>query len=411
MATSQLGFVPHLREGALIFTAIVFRFILNGCTHHNHAIAEVNGSIGSGNKNLFGERVRFFSQALFADSKAPEDVLMHHTLIGIYSRAMTKESAGLWIKSALEARQEVRPRNRFRQAVPRGFRHVLPDLRSCSKCMKQDIDEFGFPSWYLLHVLPPVHHCPYHGQALVTEATAGLQGRWKLKLPTGRSSDSVRLDPEFASNGYASYLRRWVEVFEGGIPTISADTWPDYIDLVVRDLGGTERATKALSSELESSWGMHPVRLPQLLGSHLHSDFVKDELEHRSGPVRVAQKLIILDACESLGFRRANGAQPEQLGMPLPSNGVDSESCTREKTLRRAFGSRGVPLVIVPSLSEGYSAYKIGKRHGVSDNVVYRAIDQLSLALLEELSAMGSWPADSWLVRALRNRKKETARY
>lgn len=407
MPSMSLGYVPYLRPGTLLFTAIVWRHHLSGSTNENKSVEEIYGSLGGRKRNLFGERVQFASNALFGKSMAPEDVLRQHTLFGIYSRALPQRAADSWGKALVDGELRSHAQGRMQADITDGFRFMSADLRSCRSCVTHDIDEFGFPSWHVLHVLPPVHHCPMHGDVLTTEIKGNIGGNmWKLRLPTGASIENSERHFESASDGYAAYLRLWIELLEGRLPIIAADSWAHYMDLVTERMGGTKNAIGELFGQLTQSWNLSPDRLHGILGTHVQRDFLRTELEHRAAPSRIAQKLVILTACDSLGIFPARGSLHGQMNMPLPSCEHTGQLRAREQLLRNSFLHAGFPLAIAPGLASDYSRQEISKSTGVHRHKVQRSIESLSTIVLEELRALGSWPIDSWLCKELLRRHK-----
>lgn len=401
-----LGYVPYLRPGALIFTAIVWRHLLRGRTNETSAVEDVYGHIGGRKRNLLGERVLHASKSLFGQSLSAEQVLLRHTLFGVYSRALPQSSADSWAKAIVGVGRRSYPPSQIQMSVAaKGFRFFTADLRSCKTCITRDMDEFGFPSWYLLHVLPPVHHCPYHGDALNPEIKGSVGGNmWKLRLPTGVPLEISSQRFEAASDGYVGYLRCWVDLLEGRLPMIAADAWANCVDLVIERMGSVEDAVCELSRQLTRSWNSPADRLPDILGAHVQRDFVRNELEHRAAPGRIAQKLVMLMACDSMGILQAKEGVPEQLNMPLLPIGQANQFRSREKLLRGAVLHTGFPLAIVVGLASGHSVLAIGRSAGVHRHQVTRAIASLPTAILEALRADESWEADSWLTKELLRR-------
>lgn len=411
MPGTSLGYVPHLPPGTLIFSAIAWRHLLNGGSNHSKSVEEVYGHVGGGKRNLFGGRVRFAARALFGQSVSPEEVLRRHTLFGIYSRALPPQSADSWAAALVDEGVKNSVHNPLKVSVcAKGFRFSTDDLRSCQTCLMHDLEELGFPAWRIHHVLPPLHHCPFHGDALAIEIKGNIGGRmWQLKLPTGVAIERSSLRFEAASDGYVAYLRSWIDLFEGNLPMIAADAWAHCMDLVAAHMGSVDNAVRELSKQLTQSWNSSADRLPDILGIHVQRDFLRSELEHRTAPGRVAQKLIILTACNSLGILPGRGSFPEQLSMPLLSNGQVSPLQAREKILRGALLASGFPLAMVPGLASGDTTFAIGKRTGVHRHQVQRAIVSLPTVSLEQLSDHGSWEADSWLVKEVLRRGEAKA--
>ena len=251
-----LGYIPYLPPGTLLFTAIVWRHLLNGATHKNDSIQEIYGHVGGGKRNLFGQRVKFASTAVFGGSLSPEEVLIRHTLFGIYSRALPKHVADSWAMDLVDGRQ-IRgrlPGQVQRSGTSKRLHFATTALRSCRTCVTQEMDEVGYASWHILHMLPPVHHCPKHGDALIREVEEGIGRKmWNLQLPTGISLDTSNYRFESASDGYASYLRLWIDVLDGNLPLIAADSWANCMNSVADRMGSTESAISEISKQLTRS--------------------------------------------------------------------------------------------------------------------------------------------------------------
>lgn len=402
----SLGYVPFLRPGALIFTAIVWQYLLNGRASAQRAIEGVYGRVGGRKRNILGDRVAYATRALFADSLSPEDVLHRHTLFGVYSRALSRSAADSWCKSLVAGERHTQPRSRVRVASFGGLRLSTTDLRSCRSCVEQDEGEVGFPSWRVLHLLPALLHCPYHGDALVSEVAGSVgDNMWEFRLPSTNGDDrkSQRTGP--ASDGYAMYLRYWVELFEGRLQTVEAHSWANLMDLVVERIGGTKQAIGELTIQLTRSWGKRPEELVDMLGPQIMRDFVGSELEHRSAPGRVAQKLVILTACEQLKLAPIDGIESNQLSLPLPTSEPPSQFAEREKLLRSAILGAGFPLAMLRGLAIGSWVANISTQSGIHRHRIQQAIDGFTDELLHELYAIGNWADNSWLCRVMRRRE------
>ena len=408
MSGIPLGYVPYLPPGALLFTAVVWRHLLNGATQLLGSIQEIYGHVGGRKRNLFGERVKFASMAVFGGSVLPEEILIRHTHFGIYSRALTKHAADSWSRDIIDAHQWNGhiPSPLQRSGTFPKFQLATTSLRSCSACVAQDMDELGFASWRILHTLPPVHHCPHHGNALISEVESSIGNNlWTMRLPTGIPINQLNHRFESASDGYVAYLHLWIDLLEGSLPIVAADAWADYMNIVVESIGSVEDAIATLSAQVSASWGTSPDRLPDILGAHVQRDFLRLELEHRSAPSRIAQKLVILGTCDLLGLASPKDTTPAQLVIPLRNGAQSDLRGSREELLRNALLHVGFPLAIAPGLASGLSASSAAKTTGVHRHVIQRAIHGFSDSTLETLSSHGTWPDDSWLTKELAKRR------
>lgn len=314
MIGSPLGYVPYLRPGTLMFTAISCGYLASGKAIEKHTLYETYGRAGGRMRHLFGENVLSASRSLFMNSLTPKDVLVNHTLFGIYSYALYPPSADWWADEIIAgtATRWFRAPISF-SSIRTNFQLATDELRSCASCMERDIEEQGFPSWHLIHLIPALHHCPYHGDRLAAEGWNTRDRMWAPSLPTG---SSIRQPPqwlEIASDGYVAYLRLWVALIEGKLPIASSYNWSKFMHFVSQRLGGHDEAAMAISDQLIQLWGAHPDQFPQMLQHHVLPNFIQNELRYVTSHSRIAQKLVILTACDALGVLPALPGYEEQL--------------------------------------------------------------------------------------------------
>lgn len=316
MIGSPLGYVPFLRPGTLMFTALACGFLASGGVVEKHTLYEIYGRPGGRTRHLFGENVLSATRALFGDSLSPEEVLSRHTLFGIYSRALTQPSADWWAAEIIAGSATRWFRSPISlPSVRTNFRLATDELRSCASCMQRDVEENGFPSWHLIHLIPALHHCPYHGDLLVPEAWNTRDEMWSLSLPTGVSTGKPTPRLESASDGYVSYLRLWVAFVEGRLPIASSHNWGRFMHFVAQRLGDLDGAVRAISNQLMQSWSARPDQFPEMLERHVLPDFIKSELQYSTSHSRIAQKLVILTACDALGVLPPLPGFSEQLSI------------------------------------------------------------------------------------------------
>lgn len=397
----SLGYVPHLRPGALLFTAIAWRHLLNGRAHQSSSVEDVYGHIGGRKRNIFGERVAYASRALFAGVVSPRDVLTSHTLFGVYSVALSHQLSEAWAKSLIngDRRYSGHPRQLGR------IQYVTAGLQSCRTCFVRDMDEHGFPSWYVLHVLPPIHHCPYHGDLLITEIK-GRVGRnmWEPRLPRGVPADGTTPRVIKVSDGYADYLRYWQYLFERRLAVLDGESWASLMDVVVDRIGSHQDAVREISTQITQLWQAPPEHIPLILGNHVQNDFVFKELHHQAVPSRVAQRLVMLTACARLGFYSLPQSSLEQLNMSLQPTSVEGSPKTKEWIIRQELIKAGYPLAMAGGLAAGEPIARVAALAGCSRNPVRSAIAVFSTPILEELRQLESWADNSWLAHELKKR-------
>lgn len=409
MSTNQrteLGYVPFLRPGALIFTVIAWRYQWSGSVGRCRTIADVYGSIGGRKRNLFGERIGPAAAAIFGDSQSPREVLLRHTMFGIYSRGMSAAASDAWSKGLIQGKKRIGlPSQLYRRGTFQPFALVSRDLRSCEECWHRDMDESGFSSWYALHMLPPLDHCAYHGLQLATEVEGGKStNMWPLRLPLNRPARPLVRKLGVACEGYASYLGLWRELFEGRLPVIAADKWAHCMRKVLRHWSSVEDAVSDVSREIERAWNVAPSHLASLLGDHVQSNFVGVELGQHSRPSRIAQRLIVMDACKSLGVFPTTKNIPEQSRLPFSTLNHAPVIRARVAVLSSALLDMGYPIAVALTLSEGGSRSVLAKAGEVHRHQLQAIVASLSDETLETLRQIGEWSPASWLTEELMRR-------
>jgi hypothetical protein len=367
------------------------------CATHRNAVSSVYGIYGGGKRNLFGERANFTASAVFGGSVTALHVLERHTFFGIYGRALSKSGAAAWADFLAEGK-------RVGKAAPMpwtklsasGFRIATRELRSCSKCVSRDLEEHGLAFWHVLHHLPPVHHCPIHGIRLAPETFERANGHFPdFTLPTKADVAKTELpSSEIESEGYASYLRLWVSLLDGRMDLVAADKWSSCIASLAVTFGSEHDAVHAINQEISEHWGCSSDRVAELLGNHVQHDFVAMELQQKANAFRVAQKLVLLTACESLGVVDTTGTQ--QMSLALPSALAPSHPLRPEDALRTSIVDMGIPLAIVPALVRARSLREVARITGVSRPTIRAAIagltpDELAILRDQSLRAGNGW--------------------
>jgi hypothetical protein len=401
----SLGYVPYLRPGAILFNAVVFRYLASGKASREQAISDVYGHIGGRKRNLLGGNMLTASSRLFGASASPLEVLRRHTLFGIYSHSLPPERTHAFASALIYGigRRSVNGEQWLRRGLPRLFPLSVNDLRSCAKCISEDLENFGYPLWDILHLIPPVGHCPRHGNPLAVEIRGVDRNAWDLKLPSGVVPQHVS---DFRpSDGYAMYLKLWVELFEGRLSAISADNWSMCMDSAVCAFGSNSDALDGLGDAVRRLWNSDPDDIGRLLGSHLEQGFIQSELEQRSAPSRVAQKLVVMTGLSSLGILSAVADDGSgQMSFRYP-NGPSADSGDTTSLIRHQLLSSGYPTALAPHLLKDAPISRIAIECGVHRHRLGRAIGTLSPGLLKVLESARSWSPRSWLAKELARRR------
>lgn len=404
MDSAPLGYTPFLRPGATLFTIVCYQYFVHGQISVTRPISTVYGRVGGRKRNLFGIGAAKVSENVFGSSLSAIEILQSHTLFGVYSRALDPSGASHWAKMIVEeGRFE---RGSFHGMLPgrgMGGRRLelgTSELRSCASCVADDTANFGFAAWDVLHLLPPVHHCPKHGQPLVCEAEA-RPGRnlWKLGLPQGKGSSGISTKGPPPSDGYARYLQLWIELFEGRLPTAAFSAWPGYIEAAVEAVGSAHEAKRAICAAIHRLWGLYAVDVSGTLGGHVERDFVNREVSHRTTPARIAQKLVLITALESLGLAPDSGTCQVQMSLGLTGK-ASSKELFRHEVLAAGYSS-----ALADLLMSDVQRSCITSELGLSSARIRRIVGGFPTELLRALNAEGEWSKKSWLATELRQRK------
>lgn len=406
MSTATLGYVPHLRHGAMLFTLIAFR---NGHTRRSikSILDDFYGTIGGRKRNLFGKNVSIVAKRAFGGSVSPMDVLLNHTFFGAYSRALSSSVAGAWSDALITGSSSHRYQRFLRSDSPRArFNLVTQNLRSCSRCVAEDIDEYGFGQWRVLHQIPAIHFCPYHGRPLVEEARGDSSGCvWQLLLPQGKHPDGAGRASWAASDGHATYLKLWAQLFEGQLLVLTSHAWAAFMDLVVARVGGLAAAQAEIEGAVHRTWSTDSTSIKYAIGHQVKEDFIHAELSHYSAPARLAQKLIILGAASALGIIPPNTEETSQLGLDLSSGPWNTHADTLQLALRSFFLESGLQASLAPKLLTNQSLASIARDTGVHGVTVRKAIERIPDKLLEEVASARQWSNRAWVTSECRRRR------
>lgn len=411
---SPIGFMPLIRPGDLTFTAIVLQHRMVKGTTLRQAMATVRGHSAYHARSLFGQDVDQIAIRVFGNTTIAESVLTANTLFGIYSRGMSRDMAATWAQQLLHGNTYA---TRFLGATHMTQTTLTSHrLRSCNACIESDLASQGFAAWRVLHQVASIDRCPEHGHILVEEGAptdGGNHRLWTPHLPgEGRSpTNSERIACIPVSDGYAGYLKLWLDVFSGNITAIEPAQWIALMNLIVTRYGGIDHATKVLETEIRRSW---ELPIPEIASRLSLADgwlFVHRELALKTRPKDIARRLVIYAAAAKLSLISDTKEPPIQseltLGHLSPTDSNNNASAPigpREELSMLAF-KEGKPLalarVLTTDVSSGRAAYIVGL-----DRLSVRIfIARLPIGLLDDLAQLRDWGDTSWLKVELTRRK------
>lgn len=307
--------------------------------------------------------------------------------------------------------------SRFRKAFRGHRRRQVPklaaeNLRSCQKCIEADLNIQGFASWRVLHMLPAIGHCPQHGSPLRTEVpTKASNGRSSIfHLPGENPAREV--ESKWAllpmSDGYAAYLKLWIDAFEGTLTGISPETWMLVMDAVVHHFGSIAEADMQISSAIERTWNLPIASVVSFLGIADGKQFVRAELEQRVQASYVASRLVIVGALDDLKLsppRKEHSPwySPIELSTVKPCGSWLTPQTQAD--LRTWVMDANFPPALFRKLAADTTPETINREIAIDCIMIQRFIRTIPDELLYRLSMEQSWSPSSWLVKELRRRE------
>ncbi len=412
---TSIAYMPYLSPGTTLHSAAV----INSRMYEHRTKASTRQSIyGRSQKgatgDIFGSGIGKVTKRLFDPSDDFRRILEQHTLFGIYSRTMPPVLAG-----RLASQLEAGDRSHFRKAFRGHRQRRIPrlatlHLRSCSRCIEEDLDHLGFTTWRVIHLIPSIAHCPHHGLTLLDEGEprTATQDTWRLCLPgeqpTKRTSVGAARLP--MSDGYASYLNLWQDVFSGNLTGIAPHPWMLVMDAVIRHFGSIGHASAELSKSIRRLWGVSLEEIASALEIPDGGLFMQAEVEQRVQASYVASRLIVVTALDELRMsppRREQGPHctPLDLSEPTPFGSWLSPATQAE--LREHTMDANFPPALFRELAKDVSRYEIDANVHIDRIMIEKYVESLPDELLEVMFKEQSWSRSSWLAKELRRRENE----
>ena len=411
---TALGYMPLLRPGAALLSAVVVHHRMHlGSSNASSFAAIFGGTTRSKYRgNIVGAGAGQAAASLFGAGASARQTLEQHTLFGAYCRVMSAHMADKLAKQLIAG-----DGTKFRKAFRGHRRRQIPklateNLRSCQRCIEEDVELQGFTSWRVLHMLPSIGHCPQHGAPLRQEGPdrSSSDGSSSFYLPGERPSREI--EPQWTSlpmsDGYASYLKLWLEAFEGNLTGIAPESWMLVMDAVVRHFGSIAEANIQINSVIERTWRVPIADIASCLGIADGSQFVQAELEQRIHASYVASRLVIVGALDAMKLspprlEHSPWHSPIQLSAIKPFGSWLTPQTQTD--LRNWVMDANFPPALFQKLSDDMSAKAIDRDIAIDRIIIRRFIATLPDDLLYRLSMEQSWSSSSWLAKELRRRE------
>lgn len=410
---APIGFLPLIREGELLFNAMVLqRCIVDGASI-DQAIVDVRGSL-SRQRNVMGTDPAIVARRVFGARQSDPTILLRHTLSGVYCRAMPPDVEQAWLQQF--------GHKRYRVTMCRGLglrawsgQICSNHLRSCKQCVGADLDDRGFPAWKVLHQVPAIERCPIHGEVLVNDLAPRHREKrepplWPLRLPSvvAPSSPDVPLP---LSEGYAQYLRLWRVLFRGELPAVRADRWRALVFALTQAASGLQPLQGAIEDQIERSWEAPLAILAKHLSLDGGATFVAHELQLRTKPKDIARRLVVYSAAMALRLLTADSGQFELNLVAKRRQHRTFGETDAERALRIAIAACGFSIKMEDALLTGGTPAAVIRSSGTTGIALHRFRRQLPTSLLESLLQCESFGEDSWVGSEWRRRIQRLAKH
>ena len=406
-ASSSIGYLPALRKGDLLLNLVILRHTLTGARAWSQCAIDIFGPPWDRSRHLFGCNAHWVATRVFANGLSARDVLVFHTLFGIYCHAASDATISRY------AAAQVADSSRRRGFLVDGVcRAAALYLRSCHRCVEDDCTSRGFATWRVLHQVAALDRCPEHGDVLVNEwprAGDEQRGTWPFFLP-GDSNCQQPLAPTNAmpaSDGYAAYLRLWLRLVHGDLTVVQPGKWVAFVQGLVDRFADPSEAASVLEEAVLQSWGL-PART---VGHRLHlggPSFILQELGLQTRPRDVARRLVVYAAAQWLGVDVEPSTQ-FPLTLSTRSNSVLSADTQGWSALWTIVTDHGMPLVLASALREDRTVRNIARRTGTDPGRLGAFIARVPNELLFALRQLQLWSENSWLCRELERRRRQAS--
>lgn len=356
---------------------------------------------------MMGSNLDAIGQTVFGTRSMKPEHLIRHTLAGVYVHGMGRSTAAAWL-------QKLR-RSPGRQSLQflglrawKGNSVCSNYLRSCPKCVAADVDNRGFAAWKVLHQVPSLERCPYHGVMLLDELAPPYREKkdpplWPLRLPTGHASQGSA-DPLGLTVGHAAYLALWPKLLDGELSAVHADEWHVLFAEQIRRPGGLTALRQRLERHIEWSWQASLEEVAKHLSLTGGESFVSEELELRTAPKDLARRLVVYSAAIGLGLLPSPGVQMD-LRLSTPEHSIPrSIGRSPEMELRELITAHGFSIAMEQLLLDGRSLVDAFRLGGSTLQTLLAFKRRLSTDLLNAVSKAGNFSDESWLACELRRR-------
>lgn len=407
---TTIGYMPLLKKGSTLFTAAVIHSRMFQSSSKASSFEAIYGvGVPHTTPKVLESPTPETTSWLFGPTVSLRQVLERHTLFGAYSRVMTPCIANTLADQLVGGKG-----SKFR-GVFRGHRDrknpplATASMRSCKKCVEDDINIQGFASWRVLHMLPSIAHCPQHGEPLRDEGKARAESL-PLKLPGEQPSNvtNVKAIHLPMSDGYAAYLQLWTETFEGNLTGIAPDQWMLVMDAVVRHFGTIAHASEQLITTIQKLWDTTLNAVADALGIADGAHFVQAELEQRIQASYVASRLVLCGALDALKLspprlHSTPWQSPIELGAMTPFGSWLTPQTQTE--LARAVMDANFPPALFRALAEDLDIFKLDAKLHIDRYVIRKLATSLPQDLLLRMFMEQSWDRSSWLMKELQRRE------
>lgn len=320
------------------------------------------------------------SRYLLAGSLSHREALLNHTLWGFYSKFLSPAAQERFLDLMISVPRAGQANEFF--ATHQGHRIRRRRLDFCPACINADREAGKVPTWKVLHQLPFLSACPWHGMRLQHQCLCGVcvdpGVRFRLPGDCGRGlgcfgEEIFEGQPASAAEqGLAQLCER---IFSSEVNWIRPAAWAHLMADLILMHGSVEEAATRICELITTRWGLSFDALSQAFGQEVSAADVKAELQALVYPGKTLARLVVFEVLTTIySDDWFDTAVTREQHLDLHGK----EKLVSE--LERHAESRNLPLGIVKLIVAGETTSSISAATGGSP----KKIDEFLLSLPRE---------------------------
>jgi len=363
--TKELGYVPQCpAESATVYSTHAF---LRQAVDFRHALPIKRTLLG-------GTTALAILPDVIGYDCGTYEMLHRHTLFGFFARLFDPKVEAAFLDSP----STISP---ILYASSRNLAS-FDELRQCHQCAVDDVKAGKIAGWRLIHQLPFVSCCPWHGNLLRSRCSdcgtvydRGSSFRlpsntcWNCGRSTAKTGEIQGRPAEI------SLAKLCVRIFNGDAHELRPLNWADVVTFLVRLHGGAESAIDYLVALICSRWEYRSVYEKGLATS------IKNEIELSVRPCDCFTRLLIREALDSSHPSVISAFTHEDGG----ADGLYAQEEAFGRELAKAAVAARLPLAVGNLIRNDFQTRSVAKACGVGAHVVSKFLNDLPHALQADL--------------------------